>query len=180
MAGHQALDSRSTSRLLAQMSKVAVQPVVAAARVNVVGMSTFRGAALFIWVGPMIWGFMSSHPNAGFLGVAISLIVEYVAWAGLRRRGGPLQFGPSGGVIAVSQTTLFIVQVSHWTGRKTKLLGTWPREDVSMTPAANRLNRLRLFDLNFPEDEAPSRLELVQNRRKDETLLALFPTTLQL
>jgi hypothetical protein len=175
VTGQKSLGSELTSRLLAGTTKVTGQPVLVAARINVVGMSTFIGAALLIWVGTLIWSYLYSQFGVALAGTIFSFVLEYTAWLGLRRRGGPLRFGPSGGVIAVSETTLFIVQVNHFTGRQTKLLGSWPREEVSMTPVVNRLNRLRLFDLHLPASEAPCRLELVQTRNRDAVLLALFP-----
>jgi hypothetical protein len=79
-----------------------------------------------------------------------------------------------GGVIGVSSTTLFVARAGFWTGRPTKLLGSWPREEISMTPVMTMSDRLRRFDLRFPGSEVPSHLELAQNGRKDDTLWALF------
>ena len=43
-----------------------------------------------------------------------------------------------------------------------------------MTPVMTTKDRLRRFDLRFPGSEVVPRLELVQNRQKDDTLSALF------
>ena len=105
---------------------------------------------------------------------SVAFAVEYLAWAGLRRRGGLLGFGPAGGVIGVTPTTLFVSQISYFTGRQTKLLGSWPREQVSMTSAVDPKGALRRFQLKFPGTEDPSRLELLPSRGKDDALFAMF------
>ena len=88
----------------------------------------------------------------------------------LRGRGGPLQFGPAGVVIGVSTTMLYVARVSAWSGRTTKLLGSWPREEVRVSGTSS----LRGFQLQFAGVELPARLELVQGRGRENALDALF------
>jgi hypothetical protein len=76
--------------------------------------------------------------------------------------------------VGVSPTTLYIAQLNSLTGRTTRLLGRWPRDQVSMTPVSGPPRRMRRFDLLFPTASVTSHLELVQNRDKSATLLALF------
>jgi hypothetical protein len=155
------------------MSQLAGEPVSAAGKVNVLGLSTFRGAAMFIWLGAVIWSFSTSI-NVLYLGLIFSLAVEYLAWFGLRRRGGPLRFGTAGGVMGVSPTTLYVARVNWWTGQTTKLVGSWPREEASFTRVSAPTRRLRRFDLRLTPADATAHLELLQNKNKDATLLALF------
>ncbi len=164
--------TRAANRLLREMSRLTGQPLVTAARVNVAGLSTFRGAALFVGVGALAWGLLSRSDFA-FVGIGCAVLLDLLAWMVLRRRGWPLRFGPPGGVIAVDQTTLFVARTGWWTGRAGTLLGSWPRADVAMSPVPNPTGQLRRFDLRLPGTAHACNLELVQNRGKDETLSAL-------
>jgi hypothetical protein len=86
------------------MSRLAGEPVLAAARVNIAGVITYRGLAVFIMIGSAVSLWVKSS-DVGLLGFIFAFGVQYVAWAGLRPRGGPLQFGIAGGVVGVSAGT---------------------------------------------------------------------------
>lgn len=77
-------------------------------------------------------------------------------------------------MIGVSTTMLYVARVSGWSGRTTKLLGSWPREEVCVTPTVSRTSSLRGFQLQFAGVELPARLELVQGRGRENALDALF------
>lgn len=161
-----------SARLREKMSRLVGEPVDTAGRVNAAGLSTFIGAGVLIWLGSLIWSF-SSSVNVLVMGTILSFAVEYVAWVGLRRRGGPLRFQARGGIIGVSSATLYVARVSWWTGRTTKL-GSWPREEVSFTRVSALNARAARFDLCFTAADTISHLDLVQNRGKEATLRALF------
>ena len=164
---------RLAIRLRKEMSQLAGEPVTAVGRVNVVGLTTFKGMAIIIWAGSCIWS-ISTSQNLLYVGGGLALAVDSLAWAVLRRQRGPLRLGLGGAVMGVSPTTLYVAQLSFWTGRTTQLLGRWPRDQVSMTPVDGPPRRMRRFDLLFPTASATSHLELVQNRDKSAALRALF------
>jgi hypothetical protein len=161
-----------SARLREKMSQLFGEPVDTDGRVNAAGLSTFNGAGVLIWLGSLIWSF-SSSVNVLYLGTVLSCAVEYLAWVGLRRRGGPLRFQARGGIIGVSSTTLYVARVSWWTGRTTKL-GSWSREEVSFTRVSALSARAARFDLRFTGADTISHLDLVQNSGKEATLRALF------
>ena len=166
-------NGRAAIRFRKDMSRLAGEPVAITGRVNIAGLTVFRGAALVIWAGSCIWSFATSA-HLVYLGTIVSLAVEHLAWAVLRRRGGALRFGAAGGVIGVSPTTLYAAQVNYLTGGATRLTGRWPRDQVLMTPVPGQSRSPRRFDLLFPTASATSHLELVQNGGKSATLRALF------
>jgi hypothetical protein len=162
-----------SARLRKKMSRLVGEPVDSAGRVNAAGLSTFNGVGVIIWLGSLIWWISSSSVNVLVLGTSLWWAVEYLAWVGLRRRGGPLRFEARGGIIGVTSTTLYVARVSWWTGRTTKL-GSWPREEVSFTRVSALNANAARFDLRFTADDTISHLDLVQNRGKEATLRALF------
>ena len=115
-------------------------------------------------------------PGSVSRGAAIALAaaaaLQWIAWMGLRHLGGPLRLGISGGVAAVSGSTLYVA-ANHWmTGRPTKILSSWPRDGIVLR-RVSRLGMRRLLTVTFPGTEAPARLEIL-GRRKDDTIAGLF------
>ena len=174
MAGNKIASTRANISLRGTMSRISGEPIDAAAKANVLGLSLIRGASLLLMLGLLIWGWMTSNSRLALPLIFFLYVVGFVAWVALRGRGGPLQFGPAGVVIGVSTTMLYVARVSAWSGRTTKLLGSWPREEVRVTPTVSRTSSLRGFQLQFAGVELPARLELVQSRGRENALDALF------
>ena len=174
MAGNKIASTRANISLGGTMSRISGQPIAAAAKANVLGLTLIRGGSLMLMLGLLIWGWLTSNSRLALPLIFLLYLAGFVAWVALRGRGGPLQFGPAGVVIGLSATMLYVARVSGWSGRTTKLLGSWPREEVCVTPTVTRTSSLRGFQLQFAGVELPARLELVQGRGSENALDALF------
>jgi len=151
------------------MTELVGAPVTAVARVNVVWLDTLRGFGVLIIVGPFVFG---GSESTVWITLMCTCALQILAWLGLRNLGGPLRLPWSGGVAALSGTTLYIASTNWFTSRPTKILGSWPRNEVVLR-RVRRHGLRRLLCVKFPGTDAPARLEIA-GRRKDDTIADLF------
>src|SRR5215813_9644243 len=156
-------------RLATRLTELIGAPVTVVARVNVIWLDTLRGLGVIIAFGPLVFG---GSPSTFLITLTCVWVLEVVAWLGLRTLRGPLQFGFTGGVVALSGPTLYFATTNWITRQPTKLLGSWPREAVVLS-RVQRIGLRRLMTVKFPGTNEPARLEIL-GRRKDDTIAHLF------
>ena len=93
MAGNKIASTRATINLRAAMSRISGEPIDAAAKANVLGLSLIRGASLLLMLGLLIWGWMTSSSRLALPLIFFLYAVGFVAWLPCEGGVGPCSSG---------------------------------------------------------------------------------------
>lgn len=168
-------DSWGSPRLLEQLTHLTSQRVVAAVRVSIAGSARISIASGWCLSGLVLLALVYRSPIIAAVGVPLLLISSRIALQ-VSRRGQPGRdaFGPAGGVLAATETTVYLAKIEGF-GVPGDLLAGWPRDQVRLSIEADPgpQSRARRFDLELPTGETWS-LELFPSRRPEQRLSALI------
>ena len=130
---------RGGRRLTASLSRLTGEPITAAVRVSVRGASSWMIVSLAVSL-LVFSSFAYGHgPLAFAIGLVAYVLIACVLMASasaiLTSRRGPSGLA-AGGVVGVNATTLHLASVNRWTGSAERVLGAWPRAEVSVLSQA--------------------------------------------
>ena len=159
-------------RLISQMRELTGSPITAAAGTNVAWLDTIRGAGVLLTLGAAIWSFAHGKPALFWFVLIVSLLIDGLAWLGMRRRARPLRLPLGGGVFGATDSTLYYAPSSIWTGRPSAPVQVWPREDAVLIES-DPFGARRLLTVRFRGAGQRTRLE-IRGSNKDALVDALF------